>query len=362
MRLPPSTDAQPVRSGLVPKDLRQPDFQRLLLNREEADAFERTLYSMSADLRFEYMTEDEASDALWRFASMAFLRQKGVVKRFMTEHAKEPLTKTVYFPVELLKVKEPIEMCGAEVLPIARDNVPPLMGQPPVESFDAAIAVQGSGTGSKQLIQRTRAVAEHVLRVMRFALHEHSVESQLRFRLGEMYWFDDRRSGWQRSPERGFEAGVDATILDKAGVIGRMPATAENDVERQAHLALEWFERAQLATDGVIKVMFAFFALEAVLGTEKDNEIARPLAVRRAMLDVVLTETFVDPGRMYFYYDRVRSAAVHGERVAAIDASEVIKFAWDTRRAVTQFVEFARSQGFTKRRQVRTALDTHESR
>jgi hypothetical protein len=65
---------------------------------------------------------------------------------------------------------------------------------------------------------------------------------------------------------------------------------------------------------------------------------------------------------MYFYYDKVRSAAVHGESVPVIDASEVIKFMWDTRRAVTQFVEFAQSRGFTNRRQVRTALDTHESR
>jgi hypothetical protein len=289
MRRPPSSAGRFIRSGRVPPtDLRGDDFQRLHLNREEADAVECTLALMRADLRFEYMSEDEANDALWRFACKAFLRQKRVVKRFMTEHAMEPVTTTVYFPVELLKVKDEIEMCGARVLPIDGDDVPPLMGQPPIESFTAAVAVEGSGTGGKQLIQRTRAVAEHVLRVMRFALHENAVEGQLRFRLGEMYWLDDRRSGWQRSPERGFEANVDATIVVRAGVIASLSVTAENDVERQVKLAMQWFERAQIATDGVIKVLFAFFALEAVLRTDKGEDKARPLAVRRAMLDVVL--------------------------------------------------------------------------
>jgi hypothetical protein len=115
MRRPPSNAGRFVRSGRVPSDLRRDDFQRLHLNREEADAVERTLALMRADLRFEYMSEDEASDALWRFACRAFLRQKGVVKRFMTEHTKEPVTTIVYFPVELLKVKDEIEMCGAKV-------------------------------------------------------------------------------------------------------------------------------------------------------------------------------------------------------------------------------------------------------
>jgi hypothetical protein len=68
------------------------------------------------------------------------------------------------------------------------------------------------------------------------------------------------------------------------------------------------------------------------------------------------------PSRTYLLYEDVRSAAVHGEAPPEIGEREVSDFAWDVRRALNEFLEFARREGLTKRAQVRRALDAHERR
>lgn len=80
------------------------------------------------------------------------------------------------------------------------------------------------------------------------------------------------------------------------------------------------------------------------------------------MLGLLTTGGSSHPTRTYLLYDRVRSTAVHGEEPVAIDQHEVNKSAWDVRRAINEFLEFARTEGLTKRAQVRKALDEHERR
>jgi hypothetical protein len=61
-------------------------------------------------------------------------------------------------------------------------------------------------------------------------------------------------------------------------------------------------------------------------------------------------------------YDQVSSAAVHGEPPPDLSQKTATQFAWDVRRALNEFLEFAKQEGLTKRAQLRRALDNHPRR
>lgn len=81
------------------------------------------------------------------------------------------------------------------------------------------------------------------------------------------------------------------------------------------------------------------------------------LAIRRAMLGLVVRGSFAHPARACVLYDEVRSAAAHGEQAPRITSAEVDAFAWDVRCAIREFLRCTRDRGFTRRAEVRNALD-----
>lgn len=78
-------------------------------------------------------------------------------------------------------------------------------------------------------------------------------------------------------------------------------------------MALDWFDRARRATDFVTRTLFDFFALEALLGDRSEGEKGLGITFRRTMLSVAVNERFSSPHALFFFYDQVRSGAVHGE-------------------------------------------------
>jgi hypothetical protein len=213
------------------------------------------------------------------------------------------------------------------------------------------------------MAERARVVAEHALRTLRATLREvrFMPDQQLRFRLGEAFWFADSvGAGWAMSPETGWDLELDDALLRHAlsQEISTLPHVPTNDVERRAHLALRWFERAQLAVDPILELLYLFFALEAILGDSSQRLKGAALAVRRAVLDLLVNDGFAHPARTFVLYDQVRSAAVHGEEPPNVSRREVDAFASDVRRAINEFLRFARCGGFIRRARVRNALDT----
>jgi len=82
------------------------------------------------------------------------------------------------------------------------------------------------------------------------------------------------------------------------------PAT---DVEKKADLALRWMERAWLAGEPLVGLLFLFFALEALLGDKSEGLKAHLLAFRQMMLSHILTGGFSHPNETWFLYEKVRS-------------------------------------------------------
>jgi len=131
--------------------------------------------------------------------------------------------------------------------------------------------------------------------------------------------------------------------------ISRLPSQGGTDVEQSANRALEWFERAQLAVDPLVEMLFLFFALEAILGNTSEGSKGEGLALRRAILSHKRTGGFTHPRRIDSLYGQVRSTAVHGGKPPVVSEDEVAKFAWDVRLAINEFLEYAQEEDIVRR-------------
>jgi hypothetical protein len=359
--------AEPVggfTSGQVPEELATPEATWLYLPPDESEALEVLRWLLPEDLRFEYMDKGERTEATWRFVCDAhFTRDKSHVEDFVAKHAREPMELTCFFPVLLLAVSEASTLQGARLIPAADVDLPAAMlGPDPRTTMASVIAVECSGTDYVRMSVRAAEVARHALRLLRTGLREEHFlpDRQLRFTLGESYWFSDGIGGWAAKSDVGWPYEPDAGALERAIArpIASLPLVGSSDIERCANRALQWFEQAQLAVDPLMEVLLLTFALEAILGRKSGKLKARELALRRAVLACKVTGNFTHPARFYLIYDKVRSVAVHGGEPPPVDRELIDAVAWDVRRALNEFLEFAEAEGLVKRARVLDALDS----
>ncbi len=349
---PPSTLG--VYNGEIPEDLRG-EHPTLTLHKGEKRAFDQACQLMADDLRFEYLKARPIHDSVWRFVCEFVMRgTKGLVERLITEHEREIIDTVCYFPVLFLTVQEELELHGV------RFTLRRAEGKQSQPGSVAAVPCRGTDYG--EMAKRARQVAEHALRVLRATLRDYSFmpDEQLRFRLGYSMCFEGVAGGWSNQPDQGGELELDEPLLRtaRAAPLFTLPLEGRTDVERRTNTALKWFEQAQLVGNPLMEVLFCFTALEAILG-DKHEGLKAP---NRAMLSLVTKGGFRHPSVTFALYDQVRSAAVHGEKRPTVDEKSAEQFAWDVRCALNEFLEFARSEGMTKRSQVRKALDGHPRR
>jgi hypothetical protein len=350
----------------VPRKFRTNRHRRYRPVDHQVDALEALEAALAADPRFEHMKDKEINEAVEKFANAAFLqRDASHIAAFIEEHTREPVDQTCFFPIEGLTVHRQVDLAGATLLPPEAVDLPEFIVQIG-PAMGSVIAVESSGTSGRAMMGRAREGAEHALRVLRAGLREDMgiLDQQLRFRLGTSYWFTDSGGGWGTRPEDGIDLELweEAVELVMSAPISTLPASGGTGVEQSANRALEWFERAQLATDPLIELLYLFFALEAILGDTSEGLKGEQLALRRAVLSHKRGSGFTHPGNTYWLYDEVRSTAVHGEDVPEVSERQVNDFAWDVRRAINEFLEYARKEGFSKRGKLLSALDSDPAR
>jgi hypothetical protein len=354
------------RMAPVPSELARQDFRGFRLYAYQHKAWDQALRSMTLDLRFEHLGEKKAEDALWRFVCAAHLGRRNLVAKFVAEHAEVPERRTCFFPLESLSVPRPVDLYGVSFIPGGSVDVPP----PLVEWDDAlrsasVVAAACEGTDFKLMAERAQARVEHALRLLRVALaYQRHGPRHLRFRLGSSLWFDDGRGSFSMPPDERVTLELSESVIDLAvdQEIATLPAVGRNEIERHANIALRWFERSQLERDAVVRMLYLFFALEAILGDRSEGLKAQGLAVRRAMLGVATSKQIAPPERIYDLYDEVRSEAVHGGQPRDVDNRAVDRFATDIRQAIYEFIRFARGEGITRRGRLLSALEHHERR
>ena len=262
----------------MPGDIATGDFQWLYLEPDEEQAYEQAQATVLRDLRFEYLDQRAAADALWRFACRCVAnRVTDHVALFVKEHAREVLDLACYLPVEHLKVEAEKDVAGLRLLPTTSEVIPQqgrrFVLDPPV---GCVTVVRVSGTSYERMAERARVVAEHGLRVLRIALRaSHGIhDDQLRFGLSEAYAFDDRLSGWARRPGSAFLLTLAASGDDlvSSQLVADLPAVSQNKLERKASLAAQWIERGMLATESLVRLLYLFFALESLLGDTGESQ------------------------------------------------------------------------------------------
>jgi len=352
----------------VPDEFRDADNKpnSSILSTAEATARQQLIASLEQDFRFEYLGADTEETVDHAICHAYFRRSDDVVSAFIAARERDIENHICLFPVELLIVRRPVTLFGATLMPADSASVPRLPFRPDPR-IDSIISVPVCGTSRERMFERGRAAASRALRLWRAGLRDdHWVpDVQLRFRLGEMGWMDDGSAGWAAAP------GTSATLELNEGLIVRAQQSAGADLDRphasysaeiraRSDLALVWWERAQLATDQVVRVLYLFTALEAILGDESEGLKSAGLALRRAVLGLDVSGGMAHPARIFLLYSQVRSAAVHGEEAPSIAEREEIAFAWDVRKAIGEFMKFAAARGLNKRSQVRRALDHHE--
>jgi DNA-binding transcriptional ArsR family regulator len=133
-------------------------------------------------------------------------------------------------------------------------------------------------------------------------------------------------------------------------------------LEQHATRALSWIEDSIIESDPLKSLLFSFFALEAMLGDSSEGLKSNGLAYRRALLSHATRGSFPNPDQVYLLYDRVRSAAVHGEEAPPVSERDQGAFLWDVREALDEYLELAAREGFETRRRLLGYLRVHPDR
>lgn len=339
----------------------------VFLTRECASTLAAAAAVLSRDLRYEWLLKPD--EAVWLLAARCYMdRRTDQIPQWKQEHRLQPEVRTCYLPVERLKVTEERLVFGHLFLPLTDQRVPEtLRGRFAHPQVDAILAVDACGTNLALMAERAQQVANRVLRVLRFSLREHQsiADSQLLFRLGIAYAFDDEgRAGWRRRVDDGMELGMGANLADFVEGTGTsdLVRPPTNDLSRRLDTALGWLERSSFATEPLTSLLYAFFALEAVLGDRSVKLKALDLAFRQALLSHEVRGSFSHPDDTWWLYEDVRSAAVHGENPPELDWKEVTAFRWKVRRSVVEVRQVAQREGFRRRSTLLRFLNEHPDR
>ena len=361
-RPPESPSGQPAPLMMrLPEDLASDDAKTVCFLRDEVDAADQAVAALLADLRFEGL--DRAKDKVHRFMAESWAdRSTDHVPLFMASHSREVRHATCYIPVEFLSVTSAAELPGVRLLPVDDPQIPPpspwfVLAKP--TGCVAAVEVEGSSFA--RMADRARDRVNHLLRATRIAQSAHVNDSQLRFRIGIGYAFDDRLQGWDQRDDEPYaltltEQDVNELLSHPAMSI---PISRRSDIEEKAALAMGWMERACLTGDNLIAMLYRFFALEALLGDKSEGLKAHGLAFREMMLSHVIEGGFRHPNATFFYYDQIRSVAVHGGQAPDVPWRVAAQFEWAVRDALDNYLTLARQQSFSKRGKLLKFLDEH---
>lgn len=332
---------------------------------DESEAVDRAAAALREDRRFEHL--DDPEKFTWEFADEAFVHEKGDrVSEFVTEHAREVLDRRCYLPIEYLKLTTAIELGRVRLLPLSDSELPE--AQPPWFLLDppvgAVAVIEVSGTNGGRMADRARAEVRFELRKLRLGMRGMNLyhERQLRFRLNGSFAFDKGGQGWNRPDDSLFAAGLRPESLEKMNgeELFSLTTPPVTDLDRCAHRAAEWIERALLVNDSPLNaLLYLFFAMESLLGDRGEGPKGHGLAARLAMLAHATESGFTHPNVTLFLYDQVRSSAVHGGDPPEVDWRTVSQLTWDVRDALNRYLRLAVREGLYRRGRLIQHLERH---
>lgn len=225
------------------------------------------------------------------------------------------------------------------------------------EDHEGFAEVLVAGTHKERAAERARQQVDQALKLLRVALkHKGLSHSQLRFRVGTLYVLPEHGAeGWQQAADFPIPMETAAGFAEYLGD-DLLSLTGGDDATRHALLALSWIDQAVQAVGLTDRVLFLFSALEALLGDESGGLKSHRLVFYRVMLGETVAGGFFHPVPLYWFYDSVRSVAVHGDQPPEISSRAVDTLEWNVRKALYEYVQFCKERGLSSRKAVRNEL------
>jgi hypothetical protein len=356
------------RWGAIPDDLATEEARQLSLTRKEHEAEQTMKQRLLDDPRFEHLGDGPVSEidkALWRFVCLcALAADEDHVRWFMDAFGRDPAEHVYVFPVEFLSVAAPCSIVGVRLIPVdhveASSNPNVFLGKP----TGSVLLARAIGTSGKRMHDRARLAAEHALSILRVGLRidNQITDQQLRFRLGVTYGVGERGGGRSIDPATPFEVMINEADVGRvtAQELASLSAEPTTNVEQHGLTALQWLNLGRLTPDPLNATLFDFFALEAILGDKAEGTKAATLSFRAAFLAHLDVGRYQDPSVVYWLYDEVRSAAVHGSARPNISHKDFYWFDRNVRESLNRALAFAREKGIVRQSELIEALDNHD--
>lgn len=280
-------------------------------------AMRETAEYLAKDLRFEQLDSKQINHAMQWFVAASYVKHPNLVRSFLDKFAEEIEAVTAWFGVTHLGVETDLRVGDVMITPIPDDLSARSDPEWDLRTRSIATTIVGGSNRGKMLL-RARRVVRFALSVLRAALtetYDRYDDSQLRFDLADVCGFIDEESHWRQyrgSSHADLTLPADAIASFKAERLGLDGVSKK--IRDKLAIAFGWHDRARETDDLLVRALFLFFGLEALLGDKSEGLKSQSLAFAEALVSLTEDGSFRHPSDLHFLYDEIRSRAVHGSR------------------------------------------------
>jgi hypothetical protein len=359
--------AKRVPNEMLPDNRREP--LTIAIDGDEAQAFSDASVTLAADKRFEYLSNAELEDRIWRVVCKAILQPELFgsepaihvqTEAFFAESARPVQDYEFTWAVNNLTFDGRLTMFWGSVLRRMNEEELKEISDADLVFFTgltreefakkSVIQVRETGTNHSHAAKRAQAKANHCLDVLRVAISAHPwlTEEQCLISLSECYLArvvnsgSVVRVGWSadRSPSHfDFQNALSnqlAPIQHLFMQLECLPKPFRDNVSRH----LSWISRAIVEENLDIKAVFLCSALEALLTSKDDQSKSIRIIVRFLTLHKEFARPFPDPIDMIIAY-RYRSDIIHGSKMNVVTQKLYGILLWEARQVSDLYAEYA---------------------
>lgn len=322
-------------------------------------------HSLRDDLRFERLSQTQIRESIqWLVCASLADRNSRPDEDFITRHASGIVEMSAWYSVTYLAVETPLAIGNVTIIPI-EEEIRKLIPDDVWDERTRSMAITPVvGTNEGKMIIRARQQVRSALTSLRAALPgklNMFSDVQLRFDTGEACgWLNDERPWrWYRSSNH-VDLTLPTVVIDHIDGDQLALKGISSRIAKQFEIAFGWLDRARMTDDMLIRLLFLFSALEAILGDMSEGLKAQRLAFTEALLTLTQEGSFPHPSRLYFLYNDVRSYAVHGNLTFDIDDNEVSALDRRVHNAIWHYLSIVRRERITSPKGFQDWLNHHD--
>ena len=264
--------------------------------------------------------------------------------------------------VEKLLVSWGLDLSGPDPFGFKRRTLAEIENKP-------LIVLKEFGNNPNLVVERAIEKARIRLKALQIALSASTVlhDEDLLFDLSEysvLRKVDDAKyvsTGWKRSRAAyalHYNKGLGtllATTHESLNVTKSFNSRIQGIIER----AIYWIGKSIDEGEPDQKVIALCTAMETLLTTKSDKRKGEAISYRMMLLNSLLEESFVDPGKLLWIYE-LRSGVIHGSNRGEATMVEYYTMLFAARETLYNFIRFINNEKIEKLSQLINKLETSE--